>query len=107
MEVLSNRVALEWKQGTQFYTGEDLMLLGRLLCGMNASLIDSIPAISVSILTFCNDLGKKFVGSTFLIAHFPYCNNTEVFGGFRFPWNDSHSTWLLTRRPNSSGKQGC
>ena len=57
MQVLSNRVAVEWKQGPQFYTGQDLMILGRLLCGMNASIIDKIPSTSVSE----KSIGMKFL----------------------------------------------
>ena len=57
MQVLSNRVAVEWKQGSQFYTGQDLMILGRLLCGMNASIIDKIPSTSVSE----KSIGMKFL----------------------------------------------
>lgn len=47
MKVLSNRAASEWKKDTTNYTGQDLIILGRLLCGMNASLIDRISPISV------------------------------------------------------------
>ena len=97
MEVLSNRVAVEWKQGPQFYTGQDLMILGRLLCGMNASHIEKIPKISVS---------EECIEIFLYYTIFLYYNCMEVFGGFRVSWYDSLSTWLLERCPTGSSKQG-
>lgn len=47
MKVLSDRVASEWMRGTNNYTSQELMILGRLLCGMNSSSILQIPSTSV------------------------------------------------------------
>lgn len=47
MKVLSDRVASEWLRGTNNYTSQELMILGRLLCGMNSSSILQIPSTSV------------------------------------------------------------
>jgi hypothetical protein len=47
MKVLSNRAVLEWEKDPETYTGQDLLILGRLLCGVNAPLIDRISPIAV------------------------------------------------------------
>ncbi|XP_046634836.1 uncharacterized protein LOC124313970 isoform X1 [Daphnia pulicaria] len=46
MKVLSNRAVLEWEKDPETYTGQDLLILGRLLCGVNAPLIDRISPIA-------------------------------------------------------------
>lgn len=46
MKILSNLAVFEWEKDPENYTGQDLMILGHLLCAMNASLIDRISPIA-------------------------------------------------------------
>lgn len=52
LELIANRVVLDWRTGPELYTGQDLMTLGRLICGMNTSSVSRIPTTSVHLLIF-------------------------------------------------------
>lgn len=52
LEMIANRVVLDWKMGPELYTAQDLMTLGRLICGMNSTSVSRIPTTSVDLLFF-------------------------------------------------------
>ena len=45
--MLAYRASLDWRNGPEFYTGQDLMGLGRILCGFNQTSAARIPTTSV------------------------------------------------------------
>lgn len=51
MEALASNAITQYNKSMSEYTGLDLMVLGRILCGINASLINEVPTVSVSTAT--------------------------------------------------------
>lgn len=51
MEALADKAVVQYSKNVSEYTGFDLTVFGRILCGMKVTFIDKVPAVSVGYTT--------------------------------------------------------